>query len=305
MGSAGPRGGTAETSPTPNSGLQEEPSSSGTQGWVTWVLLSLSVAVTFSRFFVSTARIWFTNETFSYGVVVPFLFALFVRMERKQLVNLPRKQNPFGLYWVAGGCVLHIAGTLSGALLLSGIGFVLVLMGIIQVLFGSSIAKRMRVPLTFLLLMVPWPPYIVGRLEYLLQAYATSMANAAMHLLGIPSFEDGNLLILPNYTLSVDEACSGTRSLFALLAIAAAICLWVQKRWGKRFILLVSAPALALIMNVVRLIGTGIAASRWGRAAAEGTVHAIWGVVIFVTAVGALLALEKSLEWQSQRQSSL
>ena len=33
-------------------------------------------------------------------------------------------------------------------------------------------------------------------------------------------YQEGNLLNLPNYVLEVREACSGSRSIFALIALA-------------------------------------------------------------------------------------
>ncbi|PIV71936.1 MAG: exosortase A, partial [Rhodocyclales bacterium CG17_big_fil_post_rev_8_21_14_2_50_68_7] len=55
-----------------------------------------------------------------------------------------------------------------------------------------------------------------------LQDYTSRVTTSALQLSGVPSFREGNVIVLPSLSLGVVEACSGIRSLITLLALASA-----------------------------------------------------------------------------------
>ena len=75
---------------------------------------------------------------------------------------------------------------------------------------------------------------------------STSVTTAALQLLGIPAYAEGNLIHLDSVTLGVTEACSGIRSLVTLLAGSVALA-WLlhEKRW-QRVVLLASVVPIAM-----------------------------------------------------------
>ena len=66
--------------------------------------------------------------------------------------------------------------------------------------------------------MIPLPAIIYYQLTFPLQLLASRLGADGLVALGVPTIREGNLLILPNCTLEVVEACSGVRSLLSLLA---------------------------------------------------------------------------------------
>jgi exosortase len=115
---------------------------------------------------------------------------------------------------------------------------------------------------------------------------------------GIPVYQDGNLLRLPNYVLEVREACSGTRSVFALLALAIVLGITSEQKWWKRLLLIALAPALAVFGNILRIVGTGLIASHDGRLAANESLHSAWGIVVFLVAVSFLFGFQRVMRWE-------
>jgi len=61
----------------------------------------------------------------------------------------------------------------------------------------------------------------------------------------------------------------------------------------------VAALPIAIGLNGVRIAVTGMAASRFGPAAASGAVHEASGWVVFVLALGVVWLLEKTLRWRT------
>src|SRR5205085_5516781 len=103
--------------------------------------------------------------------------------------------------------------------------------------------------------------------------------------LHIPVLREGNLLILPNYTLEVVEACSGIRSLMTLLTLAICYGYLTERRTWARITLVVLAVPIAVASNGIRIIGTGILTYFYGPVAAEGFFHAFSVFLIIVSSV--------------------
>jgi exosortase len=147
------------------------------------------------------------------------------------------------------------------------------------------------------MLMIPLPAYVAGELSWHLQGLASTISSTTLRLLGTPVLQEGNLLKLPNYVLEVQQACSGSRSLFALIALALLLGLSATRKWWIRVLLVAIAPALAVGANIVRIVGTGLIARRWGALAAEESLHMVWGILVFVIAVLGLLGFQRLLRW--------
>jgi exosortase len=124
-----------------------------------------------------------------------------------------------------------------------------------------------------------------------------------LRFLGVPIFQDGNLLRLSNYVLEVKQACSGSRSIFALLAMACVLSISTERKSGIRVLLVGAAPILAIGANVIRIVVTGIIAWQWGDLAAEESLHATWGVIVFVIAVFGLLGFQRILQWATHEHA--
>ena len=102
---------------------------------------------------------------------------------------------------------------------------------------------------------------------------------------------------LSNYILEVKQACSGSRSIFALAALALMLGFGLERKWWIRVLLLAAAPILAILANVIRIVGTGLIASRFGNIAADEMLHTVWGVLVFTIAVMGLFGFQRFLLW--------
>src|SRR5581483_3844064 len=71
-----------------------------------------------------------------------------------------------------------------------------------------------------------------------------------------------------------------------------------------RLVLLFLAPVIARLLNVLRIVGTGFAASLWGAQAARGLHHATWAIVLFLLGTALLLGARNLLQWLASRSAS-
>ena len=80
------------------------------------------------------------------------------------------------------------------------------------------------------------------------------MSESALMASGIPVLRDGNVLVLPNATLQVAEACSGIRSLQTSLMIGLLFGELKRLSILRRLGLVVCAVVIALLANFVRAV---------------------------------------------------
>jgi len=118
--------------------------------------------------------------------------------------------------------------------------------------------------------------------------FASSVAEHALSLLGIPVLRDGNVLELANQKLSVVEACSGIRSLMSLTFLSLVYgYLSEQRLWVRWSIFLASIP-IAVAANAFRVSATGVL-SEYNPDLAQGFFHTLEGGVSFAFAFGLMI----------------
>jgi exosortase len=101
----------------------------------------------------------------------------------------------------------------------------------------------------------------------------------------------GNVIQLPGQSLFVTEACSGLRSLTALISLGLLVAgLWLRTPVG-RALLVLSALPVAMMLNAVRIFITGFFVFYVDPRLAQGIMHYTEGWVIFVVAFAILGAM--------------
>jgi exosortase D (VPLPA-CTERM-specific) len=186
---------------------------------------------------------------------------------------------------------MHITGELSAIFLLSQIGFVIALIGIVLAIGGYSLLRVAFIPIVYLLFAIPLPYFIDAVLTLKLQLISSELGVFFIRLFQIPVYLDGNVIDMGTYKLQVVEACSGLRYLYPLLSLSfLAAYLFHAPIWQRAIVFLSSIP-IAIGMNGFRIGVVGILVDRWGTQMAEGVLHFFEGWVIFL-ACSMLLAGE-------------
>ena len=139
--------------------------------------------------------------------------------------------------------------------------------------------------------MIPLPYILYDSVAFPLKLMVSKISVEFLSFIGILVLREGNIIHLADTTLEVADACSGIRSIISLLALSTAIAYITQKGWIKRTVLIISAVPIAVFVNAVRVIVTGVLAEKYGAKAAEGFFHEFAGLVIFGLAIFLLIIL--------------
>ena len=232
---------------------------------------------------------WWQDPDYGHGFVVPLFVGYVVYQRRHELRQVPLEPSNLGFLVMLGAIVLFLAGTLGAELFVSRSSLLLLFGGMILFFAGWKMLRAVAFPLVFLVLMIPLPALIYNQVTFPLQLLASRLASNSLELFGVPVLREGNVLVLPNYSLEVVEACSGIRSLMSLVALAVAYGYFVEKRLWARITLVVLMVPIAVASNALRVVGAGVVTYFWGPQYAEGFFHFFQGWLIFVSAVACML----------------
>ena len=200
---------------------------------------------------------------------------------------------------------LAIAGSLAG--------FTLSMVFIFskQRVDGQAMPLKHRLALTALFLfpaliwMISAP--LVSVLETQIRVFLLTKVTVAVFssfdFLGFELERQGNVLILPEGQVGVEEACSGIRSLTACLFAGSFLASVFLDRFWKKILLVGAAMLFAVLTNLIRSIFLTLWAYYHGSQAIDehwvlpligdiGTVHDVTGMaILFVTCIGLICLL--------------
>ena len=239
---------------------------------------------------------WKRDDNYSHGFLVPFIAVYLAYMRKEDLLAAVVRPCNAGLAVVAMGLGVLFLGWLATEYFTMRSSLVIIMAGSVLYLLGWEIFKILLAPLCYLLLMVPIPYIIYDAAAFPLKLIVTKVSVLSMKALGIVVWQEGNILMFPNITLEVADACSGLRSIMSLLALGAAYAFVLHSTTRDRVILILSTLPIAVFTNCLRVIATGILAQYYGSAAAEGFFHEFAGMFVFGAAVVLFVALGSSLK---------
>jgi len=281
--------------------------SSRDRAWIAWsAVLIVLVGILYAGVLKILVGQWWNEPDYGHGFLVPLFSGYVFWRQREQLFKTESKLANFGLLVMVGAVVLLLVGSLGAELFTSRISLLVLLAGMILFLAGWKVLRAVSFPLAFLLLMIPIPVVIYNQITFPLQLIASRFATFWLELVQVPVLREGNVLILPNYSLEVVEACSGIRSLMTLITLAVAYGYLVEPRRWARYSLVILMIPIAIVSNAIRIMGTGVLTYHFGPKAAEGFFHEFSGWVIFLAALILMFVSHATLKrfGRSQEQRS-
>ena len=232
---------------------------------------------------------WIRQDEYSHGFLIPVISAWLLWSRRDVLTASIGQPAWIGPALVALSIFMHIVGELSALFILSQVGFVVALLGIVLSAGGYSLLKVTLTPILFLLFSIPLPYFIESVLTWRLQIISSELGVAVIRLFQIPVYLEGNVIDLGYYKLQVVEACSGLRYLYPLLSLGFLAAYFFHAPFWQRAVVFLSAIPITILMNSVRIGLVGVLVNRWGTGAAEGLLHFFEGWTIFIASAGLLI----------------
>jgi exosortase D (VPLPA-CTERM-specific) len=257
--------------------------------WLGWGAAAILLAGLYAAVAPALVRQWANDDDYTHGFLILPLALYFAWEGRRRLKRLPVKPSPWGAGLLAFGLLMLVVGAVGAELFLQRSSFIVVLAGLVWLILGTAYLRELAFPLAFLVFMVPLPAIVMNAVAFPLQLFAAQTATFCMQAAGIPVLREGNVITLAETTLEVAEACSGIRSLQALLALGAVYGYFTQKATWKRWALVLLSVPIAIAANAFRVAGTGFLAHYWGSEMAQGFYHGFAGWIVFVVAFALLL----------------
>jgi exosortase len=265
------------------------------------------IVVTFGVYFPILRNMvnhWRIVEDYQHGFIVVPLALFFAYERRWDLEDAPIKGSWLGLIPMLIGLTSLAIGRLGTELMTMRSGFVFTIIGLVLLLSGREIFKILAFPLFFLFLMVPLPESLLNMIAFPLQLIAAKFAVWSLQELGIPALVEGNIIHLAHTQLFVAEACSGLRSLMALITLGVVFAHFFKRGaiWSK-LLLVASTIPIAIFVNAFRVALTGYLTHHFGQEAAGGAIHDFQGIFTFGLAFFILLGEGRLIDL-GQRQFS-
>lgn len=239
---------------------------------------------------------WFemSNSDNSYGILVPFISLYFIWTKKVRLEQTEFAASSLGLVILMTSLFIYLVSYAGGIVFLQRMMIVLSLNGLVLYLFGKEVYRILLFPLLFLFFMVPIPESVVELISFPLQTYATIISSKIIQWCGIPVFREGHMLYFTQTQLEVAEACSGIRSISALLMLSVIFMHQCDNYRTRKTIIILSSVVIAFTANILRVSGTGILAHFFGARVARGFLHEFSGMAVFVLGI-VILFIEYKL----------
>jgi exosortase len=269
--------------------------SSWTRYWKS-ILIVLAVLLLYGPVLIRLATQALGDPNYSHSVVVPIFCLYLIWQKREDFAHFEKQPSSVGLIVVLVAILLLYLGSIGAELFVSRFSLVLLIVGLVLYFYGWGCLQSLAFPICFLLLMIPLPSLLYNRIVFPLQLLSSRFATSTLELIRVvPVLRQGNLLILPHYTLEVVEACSGIRSLMSLVALGLGYSYLAERNVWVRTSLVAAMFPIAIVGNGVRVVCAALLAHSLGPKTAEGFLHPISGIVIFVVAIIMLLGLHAGI----------
>jgi len=167
---------------------------------------------------------------------------------------------------------------------------------VIHAELGARAMRPLWFPLGYVLLLATPSNRLVLLVAMPLRLWLTASATHLAAALGIDAGASGTIIQVDGYQLMVANACSGVNSLVGM----AAVCLFYahachRDRPAAVAVLLALMLPVAVMANVLRVLGLIVATHAWGADWVEAWLHPVAGFAAFGLAVGLLCAVDEGL----------
>ena len=259
--------------------------------WAQALVLAGLLGAAYARVGASLWETWSTNDNYSHGPLVPLASLALVWLRWPRLRALAVQPASSGLWLLAAGCLMLVLGLRMDVFALQGWSLLVVLLGLTLTFFGVPILHMLAFPILYLAFMLTFPPVVMNTLSFALKSFATAGAAGAAELLGVAMRRDGMQIYFASGELSIENPCSGLRSLIALLATGTLFAYFQRGGLWRRAVVMLAAIPIALAGNMARLLLLFIASDRKGVDWATGRFHDVTGYVMYAVALGLLVLL--------------
>ena len=247
------------------------------------IVTALAFGLLFWQPFYLLVRDWWTLPEAGHGLLL-FPVALWLAA-KSGIVENPRPNMKLGLGMLAMAVLIRYTSGLAAELFTMRASLLLAIMALTVYQFGVQQLLKWWLPFVLFAMSIPLPELITQTLALPLQFKASQMGAAMLRMRDVPVRLTGNVIRIPGGELFVTEACSGLRSLTALLSIAVLLGGLVLGKPLSRLLLVLVAIPIAVIINGVRVFFTGFLVFFVSPELGQGFMHLTEGWLLFLVSL--------------------
>lgn len=261
------------------------------------------------------ATICLEDDDYSHGILLPFVtvYLFWIRREEfravlAQTTFTPLPLSPLGTLLMSLGALLYLVGNTANSLFTLWISFFPVILGMITLVLRPELARLCYLPIALNFMAKPLPDSLVPRLFNPFQVFAAKVSATVLDALNVPVHLMGNVIEIPGMKLMVEEACSGMRSLMALLTVALIVASLTKRPLQYQALLVGVSVLVAIALNVLRVAVTGLLAHFYDPRSATGFFHGFSGLIVFAIGLFILYGIgawiDRRLEFKGPRKGT-
>jgi exosortase len=257
---------------------------------VAFFTLLIASLVTRWRSCLTTLDLALKSAEYSHILIIlpiSVVLALFCRGTLRGTAKFdPALGIPLFLLSLAAG--LWSFGSPDIELSVSMLALVLWWIGAIALCFGRRVFHVLLFPILFLLLVVPWPEFLLSKVVIALQESSASLTYVMFEVAGVPVGKHGVVLSIPGLDIEVAKECSSIRSSVILLITSIVLAfVFLRSSWRRVLVVLVAIP-LSVAKNAVRIFTLSMLATHVDPGFLSGRLHKQGGIVFFFLSLIAL-----------------
>jgi exosortase B len=262
--------------------------------WRPWLALAAGLALLYVPTYIGLAHGLWRDDAYAHGPIILAVFAWLVWRGRAALLDESGERAPVaGGALAALGLLLYVVGRSQALTLFEVASHLPVMVGALLVMRGPAAVRRLAFPLLFLFFLIPLPGFVLDAATTPLKNGVSIAVEALLQLIGYPVERAGVVLSVGAYEMLVADACSGLNSLYSLFALSLLyVHLTGPSSRARMAVLMLSLVPIAIIANIVRVMVLVLVTYHAGPQTAQGWVHDVAGMMVFIVALGLLLGVD-------------
>lgn len=270
-----------------------------------WWPVMLGLAALFLPTFHSLFTGAWIGEEQAHGPMIFGLALWLIYRKWPEVLAAPAAPSWLGWPLLVLGLALHLLGRSQHILMFEIGAIIVVLAAIVLVKLGGRALRVLWFPFFFMLFMVPLPSEFVAAVTMPMKMAVSWATEHLLFAAGYPIARSGVILQIGQYQLLVADACAGLQTLLTLEALGLFYLNLMRHPSAFRNIgLAILIIPISFSANVIRVIVLTLVTYYLGDAAGQGFLHGFAGMVLFLTALVLILAVDSGLQWYVARRRS-
>jgi exosortase len=225
------------------------------------------------------------------------LFSSYLLWSRRDINDAEGHPSWLGLPLLLAGLILRFAGTYFYYEWLAAIALLPCLAGCSLLIGGWAALRWSWTAIAFLVFMAPLPFRFEIALAHPLQRFATIVSTYALQTLGFVAIAEGNTIRIGDVRLGVAEACSGLSMLVIFFSLSTAVAMVIRRPFYEKALIFLSAIPIALVVNVTRIVATGVLKIMVSEEVGDRVFHDLAGWLMMPLALAIMWLELRILSW--------